>query len=61
MLENEIERFSNQNTLFKREHESLKTGTDFQNKWFEEVKRERESDLKFIAEKKLTVLLEIST
>ena len=32
MLENEIERFSNQNTLFKREHESLKTGTDFQNK-----------------------------
>ena len=41
-LENKIERFSNENTLLKQEVESLKTGADFQNKWFEETKRDLE-------------------
>ena len=41
-LENKIERLSNENTLLKQEVESLKTGADFQNKWFEEAKRDLE-------------------
>ena len=41
-LENKIERLSNENTLLKQEVESLETGTDFQNKWFEEAKRDLE-------------------
>ena len=41
-LENKIERLSNENTLLKQEVESLKTGADFQNKWFEERKRDLE-------------------
>ena len=41
-LENKIERLVNENTLLKQEVESLKTGTDFQNKWFEERKRDLE-------------------
>ena len=41
-VENKIERLSNENTLLKQEVESLKTGADFQNKWFEEAKRDLE-------------------
>ena len=41
-LENKIERLSNENTLLKQEVESLKTDADFQNKWFEERKRDLE-------------------
>ena len=41
-LENNIERLSNENTLLKQEIESLKAGADFQNKWFEEAKRDLE-------------------
>ena len=39
-LENKSERRSNENTLLKEEVDSLKTGADFQNKWFEEAKRD---------------------
>ena len=38
-LGNKIEKLSNENTLLKQEVKSLKTGVDFQNKWFEEAKR----------------------
>ena len=41
-LENKIERLSNENTLLKQEVESLKAIADFQNKWFEEAKRDLE-------------------
>ena len=41
-LENKIERLIMKNTLLKQEVESLKTGADFQNKWFEETKRDLE-------------------
>ena len=41
-LENKIERLSNENTLLKQEVESLKASADFQNKWFEEAKRDLE-------------------
>ena len=59
-LENKIERLSNENTWLKQEVESLKTGADFQNKWFEEAKRDleemrakdpSEEDIKFIEQK----------
>ena len=53
-LENKIERVSNENTLLKQEVESLKTGADFQNKWFEETKRNLnpiEEDIKLIEQK----------
>ena len=39
-LENKLESLSNENTLLNQEAESLKTGSDFQNKWFEEAKRD---------------------
>ena len=42
MLENKKGRLSNENTLLKQEVESLKTGADFENKYFEEVKRDLE-------------------
>ena len=41
-LDNTIEGLSNKNTLFKQEVESLKTGADFKNQWFEEAKRDSE-------------------
>ena len=41
-LENKIESLSNENVWLKQEVESLKTGTDFENKWFEEAKRDLE-------------------
>ena len=41
-LENKIERLSNESTLLKQEVESLTTGADFQNKWFEEAKKDLE-------------------
>ena len=41
-LENKIERLGNENTLLKQEVESLKASADFQNKWFEEAKRDLE-------------------
>ena len=41
-LENKIARLSNENTLLKQEVESLKAIADFQNKWFEEAKRDLE-------------------
>ena len=41
-LENKIERLSNENTLLNQEVESLKTSADFQNKWFEEAKKDLE-------------------
>ena len=41
-LENKIERLSNENTLIKQEVESLKASADFQNKWFEQAKRDLE-------------------
>ena len=41
-LENKIERFSNENTLLKQEVKSLKASADFQNKCFEEAKRDLE-------------------
>ena len=58
-LENKTERLSNENTLLKQEVESLKTGADFQNKWFEEAKRDLEEmrakdpieDIKLIEQK----------
>ena len=58
-LKNKTERLSNENTLLKQEVESLKTGADFQNKWFEEAKRNLEEmraknpieDIKLIIQK----------
>ena len=59
-LENKIERLSYENTLLKQEVESLKASADFQNKWFEEAKRDLEEmrvkdaieeDIKLIEEK----------
>ena len=59
-LENKIERLSNENTLLKQEIESLKAGADFENKWFEEAKRDleemsakdpSEEDIKLIGQK----------
>ena len=59
-LENKIEMLSNENRLLKQEVKSLRTGTDFQNKWFEEVKRDleemrakdpTEEDIKLIEQK----------
>ena len=41
-LENKIERLINETTLLKQEVESLKAGADFENKWFEEAKRDLE-------------------
>ena len=41
-LENKLERLSNENALLKQEVKSLKTGADFQNKWFEERKGDLE-------------------
>ena len=41
-LENKIESLSNENIWLKQEVESLKTGTDFKNKWFEKAKRDLE-------------------
>ena len=41
-IEIKIESFSNENTWLKQEVESLMTGADFQNKWFEEAKRDLE-------------------
>ena len=41
-LENKIERLSNENTLLKQEVKSLTASADFQNKWFEEAKRDLE-------------------
>ena len=41
-LENKTERLGNENTLLKQEVKSLKTGADFQNKWFEERRRDLE-------------------
>ena len=41
-FENGIEGLSNENRLLKQEVNSLKTGADFQNKWFEEAKRDLE-------------------
>ena len=59
-LENKIERLINGNTLLKQEVESLKAGADFENKWFEEAKRDleemsakdpSEEDIKLIGQK----------
>ena len=59
-LENKIEKLSNENTLLKQEVKSLKTGADFQNKWFEERKKDleelrarnpMEEDIKLIEQK----------
>ena len=41
-LENKIERLSNENTSLKQGVESLKASADFQNKWFEEAKKDLE-------------------
>ena len=37
-----MERLSNENTMLKQKVECLKTDADFQNKWFEEAKRDLE-------------------
>ena len=59
-LESKIESLSNENTLLKQEAESLKAGADFQNKWFNEAKRDlvemrarnpEEEDIKLIEQK----------
>ena len=59
-LENKTERLSNESTLLKQEVESLKASADFQNKWFEEAKRDlkemrakdpKEEDIKLIEQK----------
>ena len=59
-LENKFERLSNKNTFLKPEFESLKTGANFHNKWFDEPKRDLEEmkardpieeDIKLIEEK----------
>ena len=59
-LENKTEMLSNENGLLKQEVKSLRTGTDFQNKWFEEAKRDleemrakdpTEEDIKLIEQK----------
>ena len=41
-LKNKTEKLSNENTLLKQEVESLQASADFQNKWFEEAKRDLE-------------------
>ena len=41
-LENKIERLGNENTSLKQGVESLKASADFQNKWFEEAKKDLE-------------------
>ena len=41
-LENKIERLSNENTLLKQEVKILTASANFQNKWFEEAKRDLE-------------------
>ena len=41
-LENKTERLGNENTLLKQEVKSLTKGADFQNKWFEERRRDLE-------------------
>ena len=41
-LKNKTEKLSNENTLLKQEVESLQASADFQNKWFEEAKRDSE-------------------
>ena len=41
-VENKIERLSNENTLLKQEVKSLNASVDFQNKWFEEARRDLE-------------------
>ena len=40
-LENKIQMLINENTLLKQEVKILRADADFQNKWFEEAKRER--------------------
>ena len=59
-LQNKIERLNNENTLLKQEVKSLKASLDFQNKWFEEAKRDleemrakdpTEEDIKLIKQK----------
>ena len=41
-VENKSERLSNENTLLKQEVKSLNASVDFQNKWFEEARRDLE-------------------
>ena len=41
-LKNKIERLSNENTLLKQEVKILTARANFQNKWFEEAKRDLE-------------------
>ena len=41
-LKNKTEKLSNENTLLKQEVASLQASADFQNKWFEEAKRDLE-------------------
>ena len=41
-LENKIERLSNENALLKQEVKILTASANFQNKWFEEAKRDLE-------------------
>ena len=41
-VENKIEKLSNENTLLKQEVKSLNASVDFQNKWFEEARRDLE-------------------
>ena len=41
-VENKIERLSNENILLKQEVKSLNASVDFQNKWFEEARRDLE-------------------
>ena len=68
-LENKMERLSNENTLLKQEVEGLKTGADFQNKWFEEAKADSEEmrakdpieeDIKLIEQKNQQLAEKIS-
>ena len=41
-VENKSERLSNENRLLKQEVKSLNASVDFQNKWFEEARRDLE-------------------
>ena len=41
-LENKIQMLINENTLLKQEVKILRADSDFQNKWFEEAKRDLE-------------------
>ena len=41
-LENKIQMLINENTLLKQEVKILRADADFQNKWFEEAKRDLE-------------------